>query len=126
MCSKRLKLPIVKEKPKSSLADTTKSKTEKPVRLYQQLQPTIIVLQQPPENIPDHITVVADRPPAIDDQRAPIEASQAQYTLHHTIVSRKNFALHSLQRSRPKSLQEDTQLRTTFMSYKPYTFPPDP
>lgn len=126
MSSKRPKLPIAKEKPKLSLVDTMKLKTEKLARLYKQLQPTIIALRQAPENTPDHITAVAHHPLTIDAQKGLLEASQAQSTNHHTTVFRKNFALHILQRSRTRNLQEDTPVMTTLLCHEPHTSHPDP
>lgn len=123
MSSKRPKLLIAKEKLKLSLADTTKPKTEKPARLYKQLQSTRIALQQAPESIPDHITAVADLQ-TIDIQKSPPEASQSAH--HHTTTSRQNFAPHVLQHPRTRSLQEDTPVGTTLLCHEPHTSHPDP
>ncbi len=109
-----------------SLADTTKPKKERPARLYKQLQATKIALQQAPENTPDLIMAVAGHPPAIDAQRMRLEASQTQCTHHRTIVTRKKFALHALQRSQNRSLQEDTPVGTTLLFNDPHTSRLDP
>ena len=113
MSSKRQKRPIVKEKLKSLLDDNVTSKTEKPTRLYMKPQPTIIAMRQVPESIPDHITAVADYPRTIGAQKGSQEAGQAPYIHHHTTASRKNCALHLLQHSLTRSLQEDTPVGMT-------------
>ena len=104
-----------------SLADTTKPKKERPARLYKQLQATKIALQPAPENTPDHIIAVAGHPPAIDAQRIPLEANQTRSTYHRTIVTREKFALHALQLSQNRSLQEDTLVGTTLLFNDPHT-----
>lgn len=126
MSSKKLKLPIVKEKRRLSLADTTKLKTGKPARVYKQLLSTKIALQLTPENTPNHITAIADHPRATNALKGSTEASQAQYTHHRTTVSRKKFDLHILQIFRDRSLQEDTPIRTIPLSHEPHIFHPDP
>lgn len=125
MSSKRQKQPIVREKLKSPLAENTTSKTEKLKRLYKKLQSTIIAVQQAPENSPDDITVVADHPLTIIAQKGPPEAGQAPYIYRHTAASRKNFALHILQRSLARSLQEDTPVGMT-LCHDPLTSHLDP
>ena len=126
MSSKKLKLPIAKEKLRLSLADTTKLKTKKPARVYKQLQSTKIALQLTPENTPNHITAIADRPPATNALKGSTEASQAQYTHHRATVSRKKLDLQILQLSRDRSLREDTPVRTIPLYHEPHTFHPDP
>ena len=126
MSSKKLKLPIVKEKLRLSLADTTKLKTGKPARVYKQLQSTKIALQLTPDNTPNHVTASADHPPATNALKGYTEASQAQYTHHRTNGFRKRFDLQVLQLSRDRSLQEDTPVGTIPLYYEPRTFHPEP
>ena len=126
MSSKKLKLPIAKEKRRLSLADTTKLKTGKPARVYKQLQSTKITLQLTPEKTPNHITAIADHPPATNALNDSTEASQARYTHHRTTGFRKKFNLHVLQISRDRSSKEDTPVRTIPLYPEPRTFHPEP
>ena len=141
MFSRRPKLPIAKERKKSSLADTMRLKIERPVKLYKQPRSTISALQQAPENTPDHTIAVAQHPLTFDLQKCALEESQTQSTHHQTIVLRKSFtlpslhglhglhshhSLHGLQRGRTKSSQEDTPARATFLCNEPHTSRLDP
>ena len=126
MSSKKLKLPIAKEKLRLSLADTTKLKTGKPAKVYKQLQTTKIALQLTPENTPNRITAIADHPPATNAMNGSTEASQARYTHHRTTGPCRKFDLHVLQLSRDRSSKEDTPVRTIPLYHEPRTFHPEP